>query len=50
MLHFSTSMQTGLAVGDIQKERERAELTRLKLWVSSGDYDQLDCCVKRGVV
>ena len=32
-------MQTGLAVGDTQAEREKAEFTQLKFWVSNACYD-----------
>jgi len=32
-------VQTGLAVGDTQAEREKAEFTQLKFWVSNAWYD-----------
>jgi len=32
-------MQTGLAVGDTQAEREKAEFTQLKFWVSNAWND-----------
>ena len=32
------SAQIGLAVGDTQKEREKAEFTKLKVWVSNFLY------------
>lgn len=31
---LSITMQTALAVGDTQAEREKAEFTKLKYWVS----------------
>jgi len=33
-LPITITMQTGLAVGDTQAEREKAEFTKLKFWVS----------------
>ena len=32
------STQIGLAVGDTQKEREKAEFTKLKVWVITFSY------------
>ena len=28
------TVQTGLAVGDIQEEKEKAEFTKLQVWIS----------------